>query len=319
MPWESWRTGRPTLAAVLLHEVLHERRDVLSPLAQRRHRDREDVEPVPEVLAEAAGLHLLVQAAVGGGHEAHVGLERRGPADALELPVLDHPQELGLQLEGQLADLVEEEGAAVGDLEAALALGDGPGESALLVAEELALDERGRQRRAVELDEGPGPARAQVVDRVGDELLADARLPLEEDRARRGRHLLDPREDVAQDVAAADDPLEARLDLLAQVGVVGLEPLAQPLDLGEGLAQLLLRLLLLGHVPVRPAQAEEAAVLALHRQADVLDPAHLSVRPPDAELEAGRARSRERQVPVRRPSGAGPRARSISLSSDGRR
>jgi hypothetical protein len=41
--------------------------------------------------------------AVGGGHEAHVGLEGRGPAHAFELAVLDHPQELGLQLEGQLA------------------------------------------------------------------------------------------------------------------------------------------------------------------------------------------------------------------------
>ena len=194
--------GPAQLAAVLLHEVLHEPRDVLSPLAQGRHRDREDVEPVPEVLAEAAGLHLLVQPAVGGGHEAHVRLQRRGPAHALELAVLDHPQELGLQLEGQLADLVEEEGGAVGDLEAPLALGDGPGESALLVPEELALDEGGRQRRAVELDERPVPAGAQAVERVGDELLPDARLALEEDGARRGRHLLDAGEDVAQDVAA---------------------------------------------------------------------------------------------------------------------
>ena len=108
----------------------------------------------------------------------------------------------------------------------------GAGERALLVAEELALDERVGQRGAVELDEGPGPARAQVVDRVGDELLADAGLALQEDGARGGRHLLDPREDVAQDVAAADDALEpVRLHLLPQVDVVGLEPVAQALDL----------------------------------------------------------------------------------------
>ena len=97
------------------------------------------------------------------------------------------PQELGLQLEGQLADLVEEEGGAVRDLEAPLALHDGPGEGALLVPEELALDERGGQRRAVELDEGPGPAGAQAVERVGDELLADAMLG-----ASMGRPLREP-------------------------------------------------------------------------------------------------------------------------------
>ena len=36
-----------------LEEVHHEQRDVLAPLAQRRHLDRDHVEPVEEVLAEA--------------------------------------------------------------------------------------------------------------------------------------------------------------------------------------------------------------------------------------------------------------------------
>ena len=39
-------------------------------------------------------------------------------ADALELALLEHAQQLGLQLERDLADLVEEERAAVGELEA---------------------------------------------------------------------------------------------------------------------------------------------------------------------------------------------------------
>ena len=51
--------------------------------------------------------------------------------------------------ERDLADLVEEERAAVGLLEAALAARDGAGERALLVAEELALEERlARARRS---------------------------------------------------------------------------------------------------------------------------------------------------------------------------
>jgi hypothetical protein len=40
---------------------------------------------------------------------------------------------------GQLADLVEEERAALGQPEAAHTPGDGPGEAAFLVAEQLAL------------------------------------------------------------------------------------------------------------------------------------------------------------------------------------
>ena len=74
-------------------------------------------------------------------------------ADALELALLEHAQQLGLGLEGHLADLVEEERAAVGQLEAADASVDGAGERALLVAEQLALDESGGQGGAVDLDQ----------------------------------------------------------------------------------------------------------------------------------------------------------------------
>ncbi len=76
--------------------------------------------------------------------DAHVDLERLRRAEPLELPALQHPQQLRLHLERQLADLVEEERAAVGDLEAAERALDGAGEGALLVAEQLALDERRR-------------------------------------------------------------------------------------------------------------------------------------------------------------------------------
>ena len=49
-----------------------------------------------------------------------------------------------------LADLVEEERAAVGLLEAPLATRDRAGERAALVAEQLALEERLGERRAVQ-------------------------------------------------------------------------------------------------------------------------------------------------------------------------
>ena len=71
----------------------------------------------------------------------------RAAADALELALLEDAEELGLGLQGQLADLVEEEGAAVGQLEAADPPGDGAGEGALLVAEQLALDQARRAGR----------------------------------------------------------------------------------------------------------------------------------------------------------------------------
>src|SRR5436853_7346076 len=72
----------------------------------------------------------------------------------------------------EVADLVEKDGAAVGRLELADLELVGPGEGAALVAEHLALEELARHRGAVDLDEGPGPAGGELVDRAGDELLA---------------------------------------------------------------------------------------------------------------------------------------------------
>ena len=76
-------------------------------------------------------------------------------ADALDLALLEDAEQLGLRLQGQLADLVEEERAPVGQLEAADPPGDGAGEGALLVAEQLALDEPRGEGGAVDLDQRP--------------------------------------------------------------------------------------------------------------------------------------------------------------------
>ena len=92
--------------------------DVVEPLAQRRQRDLEDAEPVVEVLAELAALHRRVQVAVGGGNHADVGVEHARAAEAHELALLEHAQQLGLHRRRHLADLVEEEHAAVGLLDA---------------------------------------------------------------------------------------------------------------------------------------------------------------------------------------------------------
>ena len=120
-----------------------EQRDVLAALAQRRQRRPADhVEPVVQVLAEAPRLDLVGEVAVGRGDDARTSTRRasscRRPAD---LALLQHAQQLGLQLERQLADLVEEQRAAVGLLEqAARARAVGAGERAAHVAEQLALD-----------------------------------------------------------------------------------------------------------------------------------------------------------------------------------
>ena len=103
----------------LVDQEVDQQRDVLLAVAERGHPDGKDAEAVVEVFAECLVADGLEQVAVGGRQHAHVGLDRGGPADAVELALLEDAQQLGLRLRRQLADLVEEEGAALGQLEAA--------------------------------------------------------------------------------------------------------------------------------------------------------------------------------------------------------
>ena len=79
------------------------------------------------------------------------------------------------------------------------------GERAALVAEELALDQRRRERAAVDDDEPAVPPRAALVDSPGDELLAGARLAEQEHRGVGRRDLLDLVHHVAERIAPAND------------------------------------------------------------------------------------------------------------------
>ena len=166
---------------VALDEVLGEALDVALAVAQRRRRDDGLGEAVVEVHPEGAAVDRLEQVDVGGGHQADVEVLGLAPADPLDGALLQHAEELGLDVQREVADLVEEEGAPVRALEMADARGHRPGEGALLVPEELALDEVLRQHRAVDGDEGPRAPLARGVDGAREELFAGARLARDED------------------------------------------------------------------------------------------------------------------------------------------
>ncbi len=128
-------------------EVRDEERDVFAAVAKRRQDDRgNDVQPVVEILAETPGGDLLLEILVGRREDAHVDLERLFAADPLELFFLQGAQELQLHSRRDVADLVEKQGPAGGQLEAAELALDRTGERPLLVPEELT--PRGGTRRA---------------------------------------------------------------------------------------------------------------------------------------------------------------------------
>ena len=109
---------------------------------------------------------------MGGGDDAQIDLAPLQCAHRAELALLEQAQQLHLHFQRQVADFVEEGGAAVGQLDQALFVLDGAAESALDVAEQLAFHQGADQRAAVDGHELA--ARVGVVDGARHHLLAGA-------------------------------------------------------------------------------------------------------------------------------------------------
>ena len=103
-------------------------------------------------------------------HDPHIHRTlRRGPHGA-HLARLEDAQEPALERERHLADLVEEQGPPVGLQEGAEAALGGAREGPALVAEQLALDQVGDDRTAVDGDELAAPAALRWMARAASSL-----------------------------------------------------------------------------------------------------------------------------------------------------
>ncbi|EDM76062.1 hypothetical protein PPSIR1_06828 [Plesiocystis pacifica SIR-1] len=207
---------------VAIDEVLDEPQAVgRAAVAQGRQLDGHDADAVVEVLAEGPGVDHGGQVPVGRADDPDVRADRGGPADALELPVLEHAQQLALEGQGQLADLVDEQRAPVGDLELARRGPVRPRERPALVAEQLVLDQRLGQGGAVDLDEGLLAPRRVDVHRPGDELLAGPALAGDQHGRVGARGLADDGVDLAHGPGLADDLVEGVLGPRADLRLAG--------------------------------------------------------------------------------------------------
>ena len=187
-----------------LGEMLDQGRDVLRVLAQGRRLQHHHRQPEVEVLAEVTGGHGAAEVLVGGGDDADVDGERPFGADRLDLAVLQDPQHLGLGLEAHVADLVEEDRPAVRLDELADLAPVGAGERALLVTEELGLDELLGNRGAVDPDERLARPIREVMQPAGNQLFAGARLTEDQDRGVGRRHPRDLLAESAHGPAVAE-------------------------------------------------------------------------------------------------------------------
>ena len=86
-------------------------------------------------------MHGFLEILVSGRDDAHVDFHGARGADGLELPGLKHAQQFDLEVKRQIAHFVQEDRAAMGELEAALPILSGAGESAFHVPEKLGFEQ----------------------------------------------------------------------------------------------------------------------------------------------------------------------------------
>ncbi|MNN13033.1 hypothetical protein D3C81_1260500 [compost metagenome] len=220
-----------------MRKGFEQQRNVFAALAQWRQAQFGDVQAIGEVFAETPGARLFQQVRLGRGDHPQVDGDALVGAEPLQRLFLQHAQQLDLLRQRHALDLVEEQGAAVGMFQLADALALGAGERAALMTEQLAFEQLLGDRRAVEGDEGLAGPWPEVVQAARDQFLAAAGFAADQhvDRRRRQiQHL------PAQGLQGRGDAEQARLDVLAQVGLLAqLAVLQHQLALVHGAAQAL--------------------------------------------------------------------------------
>ncbi len=174
---------QPLLLPVQLEKMPDQQRNILPALAEGRHHDRHDVQPIEEVFPKGAFFDFLQEILVRRGEDADIDLHQLRAADPVELLLLQRTQHLGLRAQAHVADLVQEQRPAVRLFELAPLHRGGAAEGALFMAEQLAFDQRFRNGGAIDGDEGPIGACAVLVNPPRHQFLAGPVLAADQDPA----------------------------------------------------------------------------------------------------------------------------------------
>ncbi|KAG0953689.1 hypothetical protein G6F31_013370 [Rhizopus arrhizus] len=145
-----------------------------SDLSEARKRSARGTMSPGQIFAEGAVADHGRKVGIGRTDHAHLDLALAVGAQALETAGFQHAQQLHLPAQRQVADLVEEQGAAVGRFELALACLVGAGVGTGLGAEQFCFDQFRWQRTAVDGDERALGRQRIGLDDLRDLLLAGA-------------------------------------------------------------------------------------------------------------------------------------------------
>ena len=122
------------------------------------------IQPVKKIGAEGAFFDHIFEIFISRGNAAEIDFDNLIAADARDLTLLQHAQQIGLRLQADIADFVEEYRATFGDFKFSLLAILRAGERALFVTKEFAFEQRLGERAAVNDDQGMEAAHAGRVN-----------------------------------------------------------------------------------------------------------------------------------------------------------
>ena len=161
--------------------MLCQQRNIAPNLAQRWKVEMNHIQTKIQVLAKPVLLNFFLQVLIRRSHKPDVHRHRAAAANPFNLTFLQDAEQFSLGREAEVADFIQEQGAAVGGFNSADAALDSSG-NAFLDAEQLALDQCFGQCGAVNGDERLVPARAHIVHGTGGQFFAGPVLTRDQDR-----------------------------------------------------------------------------------------------------------------------------------------
>ena len=159
-----------------LHEVRDQYRQVLESLAQRWHLYGKNRQSIEQILAEPSRADGRIEITMSRCDDPDVTTDRAVATHAFETALLQYAQQLDLHLQRHIADLIQEQRPALGELEATESSRERSRECALLVTEEFALQEVRRDRTAIDRNERMPSSTGEFVDMPRHHLFARARF-----------------------------------------------------------------------------------------------------------------------------------------------
>ena len=160
--------------AVAAQKSLHQQGNVVAPFLERRQFDGKYVEAKKQVFPKTSGANFFAQIDIAGGHHPYIDGDGLDAAHALDDPLLKRPEQFALCDKTQRRNLIEKQRAAVGTLKTSRPRRGGTGVGTTLYAKQLGLDQRVGDGCAIERNERRVPARADFVQRLRKQLLANA-------------------------------------------------------------------------------------------------------------------------------------------------